>query len=86
MGDHRFSFKAEFKMHGVEEEINLGWHNWSGGRDGIDSRITEWLENAVHKAFARFDADYDAYLAEQSKDRIEKEEREQLARLQKKYG
>src|SRR5258705_13719793 len=85
MGDHRFSFKAEFEMHGIKDKLELAWCNWSGGRDDIDSRITDWLENVVSKAYAKYDADCAAYFAEQNKALTEKAEREELARLQAKY-
>lgn len=86
MGDHRFSFKAEFEMHGVKEEINLGWCNWSGGRCGIDSRVSDWLENAVSKAFNKFDSDYLEYCEKRDAGIREIEERKEFARLQEKYG
>jgi hypothetical protein len=86
MGDHRFSFKAEFEMHGVKDTLDLGWHNWDAGPHGIDSRITGWLEAAVSKAFAKYDANVSAYFDEQNKAQREKDERTELERLKAKYG
>lgn len=86
MGDHRFSFKAEFEMHGVKDSINLGWCNWSGGRSGIDSRITDWIQSVLDRAMDEFDEGVAAYQAEQNREQTEKAERAELARLKEKYG
>lgn len=84
MGDHRFSFKAEFEMHGVKDTLNLGC-NWSGGYDAIDSRITDWIEDVARCAFAKFDDEVAAYQREQNKAQIELNERAEFERLRAKF-
>jgi hypothetical protein len=86
MGDHRFSFKATFEMHGVKDELDLGWYNWSAYDGGIDRRITDWLENAVKRSMVKHDEQVAKVYAEQHKAELEKQERADLERLQKKYG
>jgi hypothetical protein len=86
MGDHRFSFKAEFEMHGVKEKIDFAWLNWSGGHNDIDRRIIEWIESVRDRAMAKYDEEVAEYMAEQQKGAREKAEREELARLKAKYG
>lgn len=86
MGDHRFSFKADFEMHGVKDSINIGSANWSGQlHGGIDSRITDWLEGAAAKAMRRFYERVEADRLEQNKAQIERDERSELDRLKNKY-
>lgn len=85
MGDHRFSFKAEFEMHGVKDTINLGWCNWSGGHDDIDRRITEWIERVRDQAMAKFDREMEEAQFERTKTEREEAERAELARLKAKY-
>lgn len=86
MGDHRFSFKAVFEMHGVKSELDLPYHNWSAYDGGIDSRITTWLEDAVKRSMVKYDEQCAKYFAEQNKVQLEQQERADLERLQKKYG
>jgi hypothetical protein len=85
MGDHRFSFKAEFGMHGVKKTLNLDWCNWSGGEEGIDSRITEWIESVRDQAYRSYYDAMDKAEEERRKPEVEKAEREELARLKAKY-
>ena len=85
MGDHRFEFHATFKMHGVEDKLDLGWNNWEGGRDDIDRRITDWLENAVANSFAKFDEDVEKYFAQQNEAETDKLERAEYDRLKAKF-
>lgn len=85
MGDHRFSFKAEFEMHGVKDLINLGWRNWDGGRHSIDTRIVNWIEDLRDRAMDKFEEGMAAYQAEQNREQTEKAERAELARLKEKY-
>ena len=86
MGDHRFSFKAEFEMHGVKEEINLDWCNWGSYDGSIDSRITDWLESVVKRAMVKYDEKVAAYYREQNKAELEKQELIELQRLKEKYS
>jgi hypothetical protein len=86
VGDHRFSFKATFEMHGVKSELDLPYHNWSAYDGGIDSRITEWLESAAKRAMVKYDKQVAAYFVEQNKTQLEAQERADLERLKKKYG
>lgn len=86
MGDHRFSFKATFEMHGVKSELDLPWHNWSAFDGGIDSRITSWLEDAAKRSMVKYEERVAAYHAEQNKDELKKQELAELERLQAKYG
>ena len=85
MGDHRFSFKATFEMHGVKDDINLAWCNWGGGSNGIDPRIVEWIQNTLDRSMAKYNKQCAEYFAEQNKVEIEAEERIELERLKRKY-
>jgi hypothetical protein len=85
MGDHRFSFKATFEMHGIKDEINLDWLNWGGFDTGIDHRITDWIESVRDRAMAKYEEGVAAFWAEQNKAETEKAERAELARLKAKY-
>lgn len=85
MGDHRFSFKATFEMHGVKKEINLGWCNWGGGPNDIDRRITEWLETARDAAYRKFNDEEAAAEEERTRGDREKAERSEYERLKTKF-
>ena len=88
MGDHRASIKIEFSMHGHEDKCDM-WLNYFPNEDCtsclVDRRVLVWLseayETAMHKYFeAKYDADMIAAAKQENK------EREELARLQAKYG
>ena len=85
MGDHRFSFKAEFEFHGIKDTIDLGWHNWDGGTSAIDSRILRFIESVRDRGFAKYETDLARYFDEQNKSKTEESERAELARLKLKY-
>ncbi len=85
MGDHRFTITIKMEFHGVEEEWGPAWLNWSGGRDGIDRRVTEFIESVRDRGYARFDDAMFKAEEARNKESIERTEREQLARLKAKY-
>ena len=74
-------------MHGHEDKCDM-WLNYypSDCCDcRIDRRILEWLTAAYDKAMDKhFDAQFDAKMIASAQQ--ENDEREQLARLQAKYG
>lgn len=80
MGDHRVSIKIEFSMHGheVKHDCNL---NWS---DSIPERFAKWIEDQHGKAMSLwYEAEWDA--EDQRNAEIERQERDDLARLKAKY-
>lgn len=87
MGDHRASVKIEFSMHDHEDKVDF-WINYSPDDDccpyKVDRRVLEWLTKAYEKAMDNwFDQQYDAEMMRKAE--IEKQEREELARLKAKY-
>lgn len=86
MGEHRFSIKIEFSMHGHEDKLDAWW-NFSDGSspvEGVDHRVIEWLQAQHEKAMDKYlDAQYSA--EERRGAERENAEREELARLKAKY-
>ena len=84
MGEHRFSIKIEFEMHGHKDKWDA-WLNFSE-RDvpHIDHRVVEWLQEQHMRAMDNwFDAEADE--ATRRKAEIENSERKELERLKAKY-
>lgn len=86
MGDHRPTITAHFEMHGHVADYDFGYCNWSPNHDGVDQRIVDWFAEQGEIAMARWHQEVEDYHAERDKVENEKREREELARLQAKYG
>lgn len=80
VGDHRFTLKAEFSMHGHKDKID--WNlNWS---DNIPERVADWIETNHQKGMDNwYQAEWTADQRRQAD--IEDRERDELARLKEKY-
>lgn len=86
MGDHRFTISIKMSFHDETGEINDGWFNWDGGRDGVDSRIVKLIEDVRDRGFARYDNDMEEYNRERNKAETERAERAEYERLKDKFG
>lgn len=84
MGDHRCHFKASFSMHGIKDTCDM-YINWSPDSDGVDRRITEWINGLASRAMAKWHEGVEADRLERTKGEREAAEREELARLKAKY-
>lgn len=84
MGDHRCSFKATFEMHGIKDSCDM-YINWSPDGDGVDRRITEWIEGLASKAMAKWHNEVEAERLERTKNESEAAERAQYERLKAKF-
>jgi hypothetical protein len=83
MGDHRLSLKIEYEMHGHKAKQEW-WINASPS-DWIPSTVEDWFRLQHEAAMRRYEDQNAKYWAEQKKEKIEKEERDTLARLKAKY-
>lgn len=85
MGDHRASIKIEFKMHGVEEKVDM-WINWSPDDEyRCDRRIPEWCAEVAQRARAKWEDEQWEAEREQREAATKRAELEELARLKAKY-
>ena len=85
MGDHRASIKIEFSMYGETKEADM-WINWSpDDYQGVDSRVTEFFEQAAHEmSFKYYEAQERANRRQQKKAEAEAE-RKEYERLKEKF-
>lgn len=84
MGDHRFSFKATFEMHGIKDSCDM-WGNWSPRDEGVDHRIIEWISGLADKAMAKWHEEVEQDRLEATKEAREKAERAEYDRLKAKF-
>lgn len=85
MGDHRATIKLSFSIHGKTYRHCFDWINYFPTQEGIDERIVGWFSDCWEDAYSRYQKQVDKIMAEQNKERIEKEERAELERLKEKY-
>jgi hypothetical protein len=88
MGDHRANVKIEFEFHGEVYKYD-GWINWSPDNaefDGVDGRVIEFFRESTADGMKRYNADVAEYMREQRAAEIERAERAEVERLNKKYG
>ncbi len=81
MGDHRVTLKIQFSMHGHEDKWD-SWLNWS---DELPDRVADWIREQKEKAMDNWFAENEDSEARAAAE-VEAWEREELARLQAKYG
>jgi hypothetical protein len=84
MSDSRFHLKVEFSIYGRDFKWNPSL-NWYGGDERIDSRIIDWFESCYAEAYAEYREGIQDDLEREERQRIEAEERAQLAKLKAKY-
>lgn len=84
MSDSRFHLKGKFEVYGKRFEMDQSL-NWSAEPGQCDERISQWFATCYEEAYSEFQArNYRAEAKQRKKDE-EAAEREQLARLRKKY-
>lgn len=84
MGDFRFQFTAKFSMGDFEDQCDMSL-NYSED-NGIDRRVSEWLERCFDQGYVSVKCAMDEHLSQSEARRQEEDERAELARLQAKYG
>ena len=84
MSDSRFHLKVTFEVYGKE----FKWEpslNWSAEPGECDERIAQWFADCYDTAYAEFQTKQFEADTERRQKEEEAAEREQLARLRKKY-
>jgi hypothetical protein len=84
MSDSRFHLKVTFEVYGRE----FKWApslNWSAAPGECDERISRWFADSYGTAYAEFQTKQFEADTERRQRAEEAAEREQLARLRKKY-
>lgn len=84
MSDSRFHLKGEFEVYGKKFKLDQSL-NWSADPGQCDERISQWFATCYEEAYAKYQAAQYEADAERRKAAEEDAEREQLARLRKKY-
>jgi hypothetical protein len=84
MSDSRFYLKATFEVYGKVFSCDTSL-NWSGADEECDERIASWFVDCYNKAYAEFQWNQSEIKAEMQNKAEELAEREQLAKLLKKY-
>ena len=84
MSDSRFHLKGEFEVYGKRFKLDQSF-NWSADPGQCDERISQWFATCYEEAYSEFQEHNFRADAERRKKAEEAEEREQLARLRKKY-
>lgn len=85
MGDHRATITIKAEFHGKTYEWGPAWINYCGF-EGVDRRVIEFFEEMWRDGYERWSYEMGLAENEQNKVKIEKSEREELARLKEKYG
>ena len=84
MGDFRFQFTAKFSMGDFEDRCDM---ILSYSEDeGIDRSVREWLENCFDQGCVGIKMSISEGIRQMEADQQERHEREELKRLQAKYG
>ena len=81
MTDHKASVKIDFTIYGEHFSTDM-WINWVPDDDYVDKRVLDWFADRYWEARAKWDQSLAVYEAAET----ERVEREELARLQAKYG
>lgn len=84
MSDSRFHLKVTFEVYGQEFKWEASL-NWSAGLGECDERIAQWFADSYDTAYTKFQTAHFMAEAERRQQTEEAAEREQLARLRKKY-
>ena len=84
MSDSRFHLKGEFEVYGKTFKLDQSL-NWSAEPGQCDERISGWFASCYEVAYTEFQEHNYLVLAAQRKMIEEADEREQLARLRRKY-
>lgn len=87
MGDSRFYLKGTFSIYG--EDFPFDWSlNWydDGYGHGIDDRIVQFFRESYEKAHWKYTEDERKGRAKRAEKEKERLERDELKRLQEKYG
>jgi len=79
------SVKIEVSFHGIDDKCDMWINHMSGECDGVDDRVLDFLRSVYERGMFKFRKEMDKYEAGANKEAREKDERQELARLEKKY-
>ena len=84
MGDHRASIKIQFEMHGIKNETDM-YVNWWDNGQGIDERIVDFFRESVEESMNKYEEELNKYRIEEKRKNQELYDKQEYARLKKKY-
>lgn len=85
MSDHRCHLKIEFSIYGMKFEWDTSINYAPNEGDGIDDRIVDWFNECYAEARAAWDHESMLEDERRAAEKLERDERQQLARLKAKY-